>query len=187
MTVEELASVVLEACDQEGAEHMLTGAFATSLYGIPRSTKDVDVVLDIKVGDVTGRVATRLARLVEFDRQVRFDTLTWGKRIVGVVRHGEPFKVELFELFDDPFVLSQFRRKRQLHSRQLGRVVWIPTPEDVIVQKLRWGRSKDLDDARDVLAVQGIEVLDMAYIESWCATHHTTDRLRAALAEIPPL
>ncbi len=56
-----------------------------------------------------------------------------------------------------------------------------------MVQKLRWGRSKDLDDARDVLAVQGPESLDMAYIEKWCAQHGTTGRLKAALAGIPPL
>lgn len=121
---------------------MLTGAFATSLYGSPRSTKDVDVVLDIAIGGITARVAARLGQIVEFDRQAQFDTLTSGRLILGVVRQGEPFKVELFELFDDPFVLSQFQRKRQLPSRQLGRVVWVPTPEDVIVQKLRWGRSK---------------------------------------------
>ena len=55
------------------------------------------------------------------------------------------------------------------------------------VQKLRWGRNKYLDDARDVLAVQGTETLDMAYIEGWCARHGTTDRLTAALAGFPPL
>jgi hypothetical protein len=47
----------------------------------------------------------------------------------------------------------------------LGRTTWLPTAEDVVVQKLRWGRPKDLEDARDVLAVQGTESLDMAYIE----------------------
>jgi hypothetical protein len=45
MTIEQLAAVVLDACEQEGVEHMLTGAFAHGLYGIPRSTKDIDVVL----------------------------------------------------------------------------------------------------------------------------------------------
>ena len=57
----------------------------------------------------------------------------------------------------------------------------------VVVQKLRWGRSKDLDDARDVLAVQGPESLDMAHIEKWCGAHGTLERLRKALSEIPPL
>jgi hypothetical protein len=47
-------------------------------------------------------------------------------------------------------------------------------------------RPKDLDDARDVLAVQG-DILDMAYVEAWCDRHGTSERLRAALAQIPPL
>ena len=58
---------------------------------------------------------------------------------------------------------------------------------DVVVQKLRWGRNKDLADARDVLAVQGPEALDMAYIEHWCGQHGTLARLHEALAGIPPL
>src|SRR5215213_8205201 len=187
MTVEELAVAVLDACDAESTDHMLTGAFATGTYGIPRSTKDVDVVLSMKGGDAINRVAKRLEALVEFDPQVQFDTLTWGRRLVGVARQSPPLKVELFELFDDPFVQTQFARKRRMFSEQLQRDTWLPTPEDVVVQKLRWGRSKDLDDARDVLAVQGTESLDMAYIKKWCAQHGTTERLQAALAGIPPL
>ncbi len=186
MTVEALAAAVIDACEAEGVDHMLTGAFAYSLYGIPRSTKDVDVVLSVASGDPILKVEKRLASLVEFDEQVQFDTLTWGKRLVGTSRE-VPLKVELFELFDDPFVIEQFARKRRLFSPQISRSTWLPTPEDVIVQKLRWGRNKDLDDARDILAVQGTESLDMAYIENWCAQHKTTGRLQDALAGIPPL
>lgn len=187
MTVEALAAAVIDACEAAGVDHMVTGAFAYSLYGIARSTKDVDVVLSIANDEPIRRVIERLGSLVDFNSQVEFDTLTWGRRQVGTARTSPPIKVELFEIFDDPFVLSQFARKRRLFSEQIGRSAWLPTPEDVVVQKLRWGRNKDLDDARDVLAVQGTETLDMAYIEDWCAQHGTTERLRAALAGIPPL
>jgi hypothetical protein len=187
MTVEALAALVIDACEAEGVEHMLTGAFATSFYGIPRSTKDVDVVVGLAGGSAIERIISRLGPEVEFDPQIQFDTLTWGKRQVGKSRQPPPFKVELFELFDDPFVMEQFARKRRLRSKQIARTTWLPTPEDVVVQKLRWGRSKDLDDARDVLAVQGPETLDMVYVEQWCARHGTTQRLQDALAGIPPL
>ncbi len=187
MTVEELACAVLDACEAENVEHMLTGAFAHGLYGIPRSTKDVDVVVSINVGDAISRVISQLSGVVRFESQIQFDTLTWGKRLVGESIDPPPFKVELFELFDDPFVLSQFRRKRKMYSAQLQRETWLPAPEDVVVQKLRWGRNKDLDDARDVLAVQGPETLDMSYIEDWCTRHGTLTRLREALDGIPPL
>lgn len=187
MKIEELAVLVIEACEAEGADHMLTGAFATSHYGIPRSTKDVDVVISLSGPDPILRVAQRLDAQVAFDSQVQFDTLTWGRRLVGVARQSPPFKVELFELFDDPFVKAQFDRRRIIISEQLNRPTWLPTAEDVVVQKLRWGRVKDLEDARDVLAVQGPESLDMAYIEKWCDLHGARERLQKALAEIPPL
>lgn len=187
MNVEGLAVAVIEACEAEGVEHMLTGAFATSTYGIPRSTKDVDVVLSVEGKDSVASVSRRLEPIVTFDPQAQFDTLTWGRRLVGVAKESPPLKVELFELFDDAFVRKQFERRRRMFSGQLNRATWLPTPEDVIVQKLRWGRVKDLEDARDVLAVQGPESLDMAYIEHWCEAHGTTGRLRDALAGIPPL
>ena len=187
MTVEQLATAVLDDCEAANVDHMLTGAFAHGLYGIPRSTKDVDVVLSLATGDPIREVVVRLAGVVEFEPQVQFDTLTWGKRLVRESTGNPPFKVELFELFEDPFVQSQFGRRCRLFSEQIQRETWLPTPEDVIVRKLRWGRSKDLDDARDVLAVQGPETLDMAYIEHWCGLHGTLNRLHEALAGIPPL
>jgi len=67
MTVEQLAAMVIDACEQEQVEHMLTGAFAHGLYGIPRSTKDVDVVLSLAGADPIQRVAHRLSRTVEFE------------------------------------------------------------------------------------------------------------------------
>lgn len=187
MTIEALAAAVLDACQVAGVGHMLTGAFATSVYGIPRSTKDVDVVLGVGGADAFEKVTAELESLVTFDPQIQFDTLTWGRRLVGTARTPPPFKVELYELFDDSFVQEQFRRRRKLYSEQIQRETWLPTPEDVIVQKLRWGRSKDLDDARDVIAVQTPEALDMAYVEGWCERHGTKERLFKVLGEIPPM
>jgi hypothetical protein len=62
--------------------------------------------------------------------------------------------------------------------------VWIITPEDLVIQKLRWGRRKDLDDAQNVFAVQG-SAIDLEYINLWCARHGTMERLSELLAAIP--
>jgi len=106
---------------------------------------------------------------------------------VGDSKTVPPFKVELFETFEDDFVKSEFSRRERVFVPILERDTWLPTAEDVVVQKLRWGRSKDLDDARDVLAVQGVETLDMDYVRKWCGVHGTMGRLEDALAGIPPL
>lgn len=187
MRLEDLAIRVIESAETAGIEFMAVGAIAAGAYGVPRSTRDVDLLVSIEAPGGIERLAAFLDPWVEFDRQVVFDSITWGRRHVGRSRATPPFKVELFETFSDPFVQSEFARRRQVFVPILHRSTWLPTPEDVIVQKLRWGRSKDLEDARDVLAVQGPESLDMPYIEKWCALHGTGERLRKVLAEIPPL
>jgi len=187
MTLETLAIKVLEAVESAGADFMVVGAMAAGAYGVPRATRDVDLLVSVSLEGTLASVMSKLDAIVAFDAQVVFDTLTWGRRHVGLSRSAPPFKVEIFELFDDPFVQSEFARRQRVFVPVLGRATWLPTAEDVIVQKLRWGRAKDLDDARDVLAVQGPNSLDMTYIEQWCARHGTADRLKAALAGIPPL
>jgi hypothetical protein len=47
-------------------------------------------------------------------------------------------------------------------------------------------RSKDKDDARGVIAVQG-DRLDWDYICRWCDSHETRELLDALRASIPPL
>ena len=67
--------------------------------------------------------------------------------------------------------------------------VWLPSPEDVIIQKLRWSdrakRAKDFADAIAVMQVQG-KRLDWPYIEEWCRQHGTLDILAEAKAEAAP-
>ena len=67
MTIEQLAAAVIDACEAAGVDHMLTGAFATSGFGVPRSTSDVDVVVDALAGEPIQRVVTGLATIDRLD------------------------------------------------------------------------------------------------------------------------
>ena len=66
----------------------------------------------------------------------------------------------------------------------LGRDAWVSTAEDTVIQKLRWGRPKDLDDAVGTIAVSG-SGLDWAYVQCWTDSHGTSgtsDELVARVA-----
>jgi hypothetical protein len=65
--------------------------------------------------------------------------------------------------------------------------IWLPTAEDLVIQKVRWGRPKDLDDARDVILVQGIDTLDIARVRDWCHIHGRLDSLASILEEVQSL
>jgi len=186
MEIAEIASQVIERIEGTGIPYMLVGALAAGTYGIPRATRDVDFLVPVATGGGVNAIIKALSDIITFEEQAVFDTLTWGKRHVGKTIAPPPIKIEFFEIFDDPFVLREFERKQEIFIPILGRSGWVPSAEDVIVQKLRWGRSKDLDDVTDILAVQGADTLDMAYIENWCSIHETTGRLQATLVRIPP-
>jgi hypothetical protein len=187
MNLYQLAGSVVSALEVEDIPYMVVGALSSSVFGIPRATKDVDIVLQLETREPLGRLETRLKEVVTFDPQITFETLTGSLRHILTSKNKPPFIVELFELGTDPFVVERFSRRRREWSAQVEREVYLPTAEDVIVQKLRWGRSKDIDDARDVLAVQMPANLDMAYIERWCAAHQTAGKLQELLIEIAPL
>ena len=93
------------------------------------------------------------------------------------------FTIELFEKGDDPFDCERFDRRVSIRSIELSAVVWLPTAEDVVIQKLRWGRDKDLSDAADVIAVQN-EVLDWHYIHLWTREHGSDVALRKILERL---
>lgn len=185
MTLWELAADVFDAAESMEISHMAVGAIAVGAHGIPRATRDIDLLVSVDSKKGVHQLIDRLESFIEFEPQAQFDTITWGRRHVGISRTPPPFKVELFEMFDDPFVISEFSRRIKAYVPMLSRELWLQTAEDLVIQKLRWARPKDLEDALDVVAVQTPERLDMEYIRHWCSIHGTTARLEATLARLP--
>ena len=164
----------------------MVGSYSTNAYGIPRSTQDADFVIELGETSI-GELVRRLAPSIRIDPQMSLETVTMSRRYVAEVAE-IPFKIELFLLKDDPHSQERFRRRQLV--RVLDRQVWLPTPEDVIVTKLHWAllanRSKDRDDARDVIAVQG-DKIDWDYVHRWCEGHGTRALLDEIRASIPPI
>ena len=180
---EEAVGILLDALNRLGLEYMVVGSFSSNRYGVPRATKDADFVLRVVAADLD-RLIAALPSAFEVDPPLRFETVTGtGQQVIHIPEI--PFTIELFELSPDAHDQCRFSRRRQLTL--LSRHAWLPTPEDVIVQKLRWckgaRRSKDFDDAVAVIAVQGRSALDWPYIDKWCREHGTVDVLAEAVTE----
>jgi hypothetical protein len=171
---------VADALATSGIPYMLAGSFSSNYYGIPRSTKDADFVVELR-GCVGADFMARLGDDFEADPQLSFETNTGTHR--QIIFHKEsPFKVELFLLSKDPHDQARFGRRVSVEA--FTRRLWLPTAEDVIVMKLRWARARDKDDVRAVMGVQAGK-LDWAYIEGWCQQHGTTARLEEIRRTVP--
>ena len=183
MTGPEAVRLVIDALDAARAPFMLTGSFASNAYGVARATNDADIIVDFENTDLDV-IVEHLDKRIVLQEQMMFETITGTNRHILEVT-GSPFKIELFYINKDPFMSGRFQRRVEVDYPNIGRKVFLPTPEDVVVQKIRWGREKDLADVHDVLFVSG-SGLDFSYIETWCTEHGTIDRLTTIRKKLPP-
>lgn len=180
----EKTALVIEALNTQKIPYMLTGSLASNMYGIVRATLDADFVVQIDAPGIA-RIAQHLAPFFTLDPQVSFETITMTTKYVMVSEDGE-LKAELFLLSDDAHDQERFRRRRG--GTFLGRTAYVPSPEDVIISKLRWykraHRQKDIQDVRNVISVQR-DSLDRAYLDHWCGIHETRELLEEIMSTLP--
>ena len=175
--------VVVDALNAEKIPFLVAGSLSSNVYGVPRSTKDADFVIELGSASVTS-LRTHLPSHYHLDPQIQFESVTATLR--NIIRvEGSAFKVELFRLSTDPHDQERFRRR--ISTKVEGRMIYLPTAEDVVVMKLRWGRElkrpKDLDDLRNVILLQQV-TLDWDYVYEWCDRHETRELLDEIRREI---
>lgn len=174
---------LVAAFDAADVPYMIVGSYSSNFYGIPRMTKDADLVVHLD-GRGWQTLPDLLPEGIELEEQMGFEMVTATHRELLRVKDSL-FQIELFRLSDDAHDRMRFdRRIRQ--SIFPGVNVSLPTAEDVIIQKLRWShgakRPKDYADTVAVMQVQGPS-LDWPYIEQWCGAHGTLEVLAEAKAE----
>jgi hypothetical protein len=173
---DEATVAVIDALEALRIPYMLVGSFSTNFYGIPRSTHDADIVVQVQPGDVLALVK-HLGPPFRLDPQMAFETVTATNRYVLHLDES-PFSFELFLLSSDPHDQERFARRRRVRMPQCE--AFVPSAEDVIIMKLRWffatSRRKDIEDLENVIAIQG-DRLDWDYVNSWCDRHGTRELL----------
>jgi hypothetical protein len=180
MSSEQAVASILAALEREGVGYMLVGAFSSNLYGVPRATNDADVVVHFDSFNLV-EFCGALGPDFVLDRQTMMEGFTGSVRNV-ITFTPTGFEIEIFRLGDDPHHRERFLRRRRMHVPESGCEAWVATAEDVVIQKLRWARRKDLDDVVSLLVVSG-QTLDWDYIHHWTVIHGTVDLLAQLRSE----
>ncbi len=168
MSQPELLKKVVRVLDAAGIDYMVTGSVASSLYGEPRSTHDVDLVVSLDKKGADELVRSFPPPDFYLDRGSIADAMdTKGTFNLLDVHSGD--KVDFWLLTDEPFDRSRFSRKRV--EAVAGVRIKVSTPEDTILAKLWWSRlsggsEKQFLDALHVYEVQS-DRLDHEYLTVW--------------------
>ena len=97
---------IIDALEVSGVPYMVVGSIAGNVYGIPRSTQDADLIVECEA-DALNDFALRLPEDFAIGRQMSFELRTTTTRRL-IVEFPSKFKVEVFDVGDDPFDRERF-------------------------------------------------------------------------------
>jgi len=145
-------------------KYVITGGMAVSVWGRPRATFDIDIVVKI--------IESQASLLVRAFRNIRKAGYADEEMVKDAIRHKSEFnfidpdsglKVDFWVTKKEN--LFEFKNKKLKKFRDQN--IYFVSPEDLILNKLQWQKetysTKHLEDAKSVLAISG-KKLDMDYL-----------------------
>lgn len=167
MSVEAVFRKVQSELDAAGIPYMVTGSFASSIYGEPRASKDIDIVIAPTRDQLIDFVRRFPPDCYYADEQDAVESFTRGD-MFNIIDFASGWKVDLIFLKQRPFSRTEFARRK--YEDLAGLSLSVATAEDILIAKLEWAKmgesQRQVEDAASILRVRG-ELLDVAYIEKW--------------------
>lgn len=183
MTDPDLIRLFIEPLERSGLSYMITGGVASVVYGDPRFTRDVDVVLAL---DATG-VADLEESFAGDDFYVPPEEalLEEVARERGghfnVIHRDTALRADIYLAGDDPFHDWALGQRRRIEVDELS--IWMAPIEYVILRKLEYFRSSGSDrHLRDVAMMLRIsdDLVDSDALKTWSVRMELEDELDGA-------
>lgn len=169
METEKLLIKITQVLENLKIDYFVTGGLAVSVWGRPRSTLDIDVVIKLvepKV-DSLAKALRKISQAGYIDEEAVKEAI----RLKGEFNFIDPesgLKVDFWVSKSDQLSLLELQRKKskKINSQK----VYFVSPEDLILNKLQWYQktesTRQLEDIESVLKTSG-KKLDMKYLKQW--------------------
>lgn len=169
MSVTTVFDKLRAALDLVGIPYFVTGSFASSAHGVPRSTNDIDIVIAPSQEQLEQLLQQFPRSDFATDREDALDALT-RKSLFNIVDCSSLWKVDFIIRQPTPFDASRFARRTIVEIA--GVPLYTASAEDILLTKLWWAKlgesERQMNDAAGIIEVQG-EKLDVEYVERWVA------------------
>lgn len=145
-----------------GIEYMVTGSVAVIVYGEPRLTHDVDLVVELKREKIDD--LSRAFPLNDFycppPEVLAVEAARPQRGHFNIIHHETGFKADVYLLGRDALHSWGMSHRRQIEVD--GVPVWIAPPEYVVLRKLEYYREghseKHLRDIQSMLELSGDQI-----------------------------
>lgn len=179
-----LAGELHQILESVNIPYYVSGGVASSIHGEPRSTRNLDLVISnltktfwlVKALEAAGYYCPAGA----------VEDLERGREGLLNITHTETIaNADLYVTDTSTFATSQIARRRLLDVEEMP-AFWVISPEDLVLQKLAWGRGSQSEKQwRDVLGILKLQAenLDYEYLTQWADNLGLFDFLGQAFSE----
>jgi len=157
--------------DQADIPYMVAGSVASMVYGEPRLTNDIDlvVVLDEQYSRTLGQLFPADRFYCPPPETVTAETRRLRQGHFNIIHHDSGMKADVYPAGTEALQAWGLAHRRRVElERDQG--LWIAPAEYVILKKLEYYREgrteKHLHDIRGMLAVSG-DQMDTAFLDAW--------------------
>jgi hypothetical protein len=175
---------ISQILDDLEVPYLTGGSVASSIFGIPRATQDIDLV-----------IALSPAKVNDFVKAMQSDFYIDSDAVLQAVRRRTSFnaihfetvqKIDFFIQGQSDYAVEEMKRRSQIAIDETSeRKIYVTSPEDIILQKLLWYKmgsrisERQWNDVLGVIKVQG-ERLDPEYLAHWAKELAIVDLLEEA-------
>ena len=161
----EILREFVSVADILGIEYMVTGSFAMSAYGEIRTTRDVDIVVQLSEEHVLPMTKSFGDHYYISDNSIR--RAIANRSMFNIINSEWGTKIHCIVQKDSDFARHSFDRRRQVVVS--GIEFWTTTKEDLILAKLSWARDTHSEmQVRDIANLTANEY-DLDYVNEWIA------------------
>lgn len=151
-----LFSIYTDILNKHGFQYFITGSVASIVYGEPRLTHDIDLVINLPHNAVDKFILAFPPDLfycppeeiikTELNRSVRGH--------FNLIHHQTGFKADIYFTGSDAFQLWAFKNRRTIEFN--GQIIFVAPPEYVITKKLEFYKESGPAGQKHITDIQGI-------------------------------
>jgi hypothetical protein len=182
-----VALLLARELDALDIRYMVGGSVASSIHGEPRATDDVDLVVRM-TSEQADPLVRRLAPVFFIQIEAVREAVT-ERGSFNLIHLESMQKADIFVLSGEEFPRQALERSAPVViQRGTGASLVVPSPEDVVLQKLVWFRKGgEASDRqwRDVLGVLKTQSgrLDRSHLDVWARKLGIEDLFERAMGQ----
>ena len=162
MQAPDLYLIFIKPINRLNIPYMITGSTAAMIFGMPRLTNDIDLVIQLKLSDITNFIKEFSADrfYVPPEEVLRAEIARHQRGHFNLIDYETGFKADIYLVGRDD--LHHWALIRKVEFEIAGEKFWIAPPEYIILRKLEYykegGSTKHLDDIRNMIEISGTKI-----------------------------